>query len=96
VASHQAATDFLDDEIFGLKERLKILSPLGGRAGELDKPMEKQKRRLFCHLCEVFDKHDTDGCPLASTGSKPTAASRFKKASHTLPCTSVCLCFACI
>ena len=27
--------------------------------------------RLFCDICEVFDQHDTDDCPLQATSDSP-------------------------
>jgi hypothetical protein len=68
------------DEIFGYKERLKKLSPLykdkdKDKAGgvvdgteEKDAAAAKKKRRLFCHICELFEVHDTLDCPKAGGG----------------------------
>lgn len=41
----------------------------------------KPAPRLFCDICDVFDQHDTEDCPVQSSESSPmhTAAGSLNK-----------------
>lgn len=75
--SAQRQVDFLNSVIVDLQKknndlqtRLEVMESGVVTNGDADSSMENttsSKRappRLFCDICDVFDKHDTDDCPL--------------------------------
>jgi len=34
-------------------------------------PVRKLAPRLFCDICDMFDQHDTDDCPVQASSSSP-------------------------
>ena len=86
----QETLDHCEDEIHGLQERLRKLSPFGAKGNDEAKakaPAEKKKRRLFCDVCETFDEHDTADCPLMQDGP---SLSRKKNVEVERPYCAVC------
>ena len=69
VQGNQEKVDYLEDELFSLKDRLK----LKGGEGKTAPKTKKEKARMFCHVCEVFEKHDTLDCPYNKSAPRKVA-----------------------
>ena len=71
VQANQEKVDYLEDELFSLKDRLKL------KGGEGKAPVKKkEKARIFCHVCEIFEKHDTLDCPYSQERAPRKMASK--------------------
>jgi len=55
-------------------------------------PTRKVAPRLFCDICDMFDLHDTDDCPVQASSSSPMPAPVDHQPSHlsTRPYCDIC------
>jgi len=53
-------------------------------------PVRKVAPRLFCDICDMFDLHDTDDCPVQASSSSPMPANYQPSHSSSRPYCDIC------
>lgn len=50
----------------------------------------KYSMRKFCDICDVFDKHDTDECPMQEGGEDTGGVKNYGDRDHERPYCNIC------
>jgi CAP-Gly domain-containing linker protein 1 len=83
IQDYEQQVDFLNSVIADLQQKLEAAEALSlMQPGELAAGMSEEEGvdqlpppRLFCDICDQFDLHDTDDCPLQAASDSPPPSS---------------------